>query len=327
MRLLVTGATGYIGAAVSRALQEGGHDVVGLARSQASASRLQANHLSAVPGDFKDAQSVLEAIDATVPDAVISTAGVSGPLGEDFKQTQNTVAAMAKHLDGSNRTLIFTSGSAVFGVFAGGNQSPLVFAEDTPLPLLRDTVAPSGAGIPGFVRQGFMAAMAARVEAEQAVLKTAGLRGMVVRPGNVWGQGGSFDLPAQIKIARKLKAAPHFGPGHTTHGYVQIDDLGQLFRLALEHGTAGEVFHGISEEASQREVAAAISRMVGTQGRTASVSTLKMLALGGPAGISLSANKRLLANHTRARLGWNPETLGVLHDIEFGSYAVGGPAA
>jgi hypothetical protein len=74
-------------------------------------------------------------------------------------------------------------------------------------------------------------------------------------------------------------------------------------------------------------VAAAISRMVGTQGRTASVSALKMLALGGPAGISLSANKRLLADQTRARLGWNPETLGVLHDIEFGSYAMGAPTA
>jgi nucleoside-diphosphate-sugar epimerase len=231
---------------------------------------------------------------------------------------------MARRLDGSDRTLIFTSGSAVFGVFAGGNQSPLVFAEDTPLPLSRDTVAPSGARIPGFLRQGFMAAMAARVEAEQVVLKAAGLRGMVVRPGNVWGRGGSFDLPAQIKMARKLKATPHFGPGHTTHGYVQIDDLGQLFRLALERGTAGDVFHGISEEVSQREVAAAISRMVGTQGRTASVSSLKMLVLGGPAGISLSANKRLLAIQTRARLGWKPESLGVLHDIEFGSYAIAG---
>jgi nucleoside-diphosphate-sugar epimerase len=200
-----------------------------------------------------------------------------------------------------------------------------VYPEDAPLPLPRDTVARANVGVPGMVIKGFMSAMAARVGAEQAVLTAAGLRGMVVRPGNAWGHGGSFDIPAQIKMARKHRVAPHFGPGGTTHGYVQIDDLGELFRLALERGEAGDVFHGVSEEASQSDVAAAISRMTGTGGRTAPVSLLQMLALGGPAGLSLSMNKRLAGEHTRRKLGWAPTRTGVLRDIEFGSYARAAP--
>lgn len=325
MKVLITGASGYIGVAVAAALREGSHEVVGLARSAASAARLRESGLSAVCGDFKNVSTVLKAIDETHPDAIISTAGVAGLLAEDFKQTRDTLIAITRHWAGAGRTLIFTSGSAVFGVFAGGAQSAAIYAEDSHLPMSHDTVSRTGGGAPGWVMAGFESAMAARVATEQAVLTAAGLRGMVVRPGNVWGRGGSFDLPAQIKMARKNGVAPHFGAGGTTHGYVHIDDLAQLFRLALERGKPGDVFHGISEEASQREVAAAISRMMGLGDRTASVSLLRMLALGGPTGLSLSMNKRLAAEHTRARLGWTPEHLGVLSDIEFGSYAVASP--
>lgn len=327
MKILVTGATGYIGAAVARALQESGHEVVGLARSEASAARLRERSLSAVSGDFKTLSTILKAIDQTRPDAIISTAGVAGLLAEDFKRTRDTLIAITRYWAGDDKALIFTSGSAVFGVFAGGEQSAAIYAEDTPLPLPRDTRAPAGAGVPALVLGGFESAMAARIATEQAVLTAAGLRGMVVRPGNVWGRGGSFDLPAQIRMARKNRAAPHFGSGGTTHGYVHIDDVAQLFRLALERGKPGDVFHGVSEEASQREVAAAISRMMGLGDRTACVSLPRMLALGGPTGLSLSINKRLAAEQTRARLDWTPEHLGVLHDIEFGSYAASSSAA
>ncbi len=72
---------------------------------------------------------------------------------------------------------------------------------------------------------------------------------------------------------------------------------------------------------SQRDLAAAISRMIYVGDRTDSLSLEEMFALGGPTGVSLSVNKRLASDHTRARLGWNPKRTGILADVDFGSYA------
>ena len=64
-----------------------------------------------------------------------------------------------------------------------------------------------------------------------------------------------------------------------------------------------------------------IGRMLGVGERTESVSLERMSELGGVRGVRLSLNKRLSAERTKAELGWAPQRLGVLADVEFGSYA------
>jgi nucleoside-diphosphate-sugar epimerase len=163
--------------------------------------------------------------------------------------------------------------------------------------------------------------MAARVETEKAVAMARGVRGIVIRPGNVYGHGGSFDLPAQIEMARARGVAPHMGAGGTTQGYVHIDDLAELYRLAVVRGAKASAFHGVAGEVSQKDLAAAVSRMIGAGDRTDSLTLKEMYGTAGSAGISLSINKRLSADQTREQLGWTPSRTDILHDVEFGSYA------
>ena len=323
MKILVTGAGGYIGAAVAGALRADGHLVSGLARSENTASRLRQAGFDAVAGDFLDPASLVRAIAAADPDVVVSiaSAGGSGGDADTFRADRDAVRALIAALEGRGKSLIFTSGSAVFGVFAGGDIAGPVFDEAAALPLPPAVFAPSSAQVPDLLVKGFGAAMAARVETEQAVLSASGLRGMVIRPANVYGHGGSMDIPGLIAIARARGVAPHLGSGGTSHGYVHLDDVAELYRLAVAGGRAGGVYHGVAEEVSQRDLAAAVSRLVGAGDRTESLTLEQMFALGGAGAVSLMINKRLSAELTREQLGWVPTRTDTLRDVEFGSYA------
>src|SRR5882724_10418344 len=117
MKVLVTGATGYIGGAVSSALLRHGHQVRGLARSSSAAARLESAGVQPVAGDFSRPESLEAAIGDV--DAVVSTASIGSLAGDasTFARDRDAVKKMLAILGGSGRKLIFTSGSAVFGIF------------------------------------------------------------------------------------------------------------------------------------------------------------------------------------------------------------------
>jgi nucleoside-diphosphate-sugar epimerase len=353
MKILMTGATGYIGGAVARALRNRDHEVLGLARSSRSAAVLQRAGITPVTGDFGDPASVARAVTSSGPDAVVSTASV-GSLGGDantFAQDRDAVEAITRALGNDGRTLIFTSGTAVFGVFAGGAATDVIYHEDAAVPLSREVFAATAAGLHPMLAAGLGAAMSARVQTEQAVTAARGVRGVVVRPGLVYGRGGSFDLPAIVALARQHGHGVHLGSGATTQGYVHIDDLAELYCLAVERAQAGAILHGVTSEVSQRDLAAAAGRMIGAGDHTDNFTVPQMLGLGAGAragllltrrlpenvlqrlqgrytppasvstGISLCLNKRLSSSKTQHLLGWSPRRTDILADVESGSYA------
>jgi nucleoside-diphosphate-sugar epimerase len=163
--------------------------------------------------------------------------------------------------------------------------------------------------------------MAPRAETETTVLRAAGVRGIVIRPGLVYGDGKGYDLPNLIALAKKLAAAPDLGAGGVRQGYVHIDDLVALYVLALERAPAGAILHGVTDEIALGDLAAAVSRLVGAGGRTEALSLLEMYARGGGGGVSLSLNKRLASERTRKALGWTPTRYDILEHTERGSYA------
>ena len=319
MKILITGATGYIGGAAARALGRAGHEVTGLARSPQAADRLRHAGFGAVRGDFADPAGLASAIAGF--DAVVSTASVGSKAGDpdSFAHDRVAVRAMLAALAGSGKTLMFTSGSAVFGVFAGGGASATVFAEDHPLPLAEALFAPAAAEVHPMIAAGFGAAMKARVQTEHDVLQANGVRGLVIRPGLVYGHGGSYDLPQMISAARRLGAVPQHGAGHARQGYVHIDDLGELYRLALEHAAAGDRLHGVTGEISLGELARAIAKLLGLGVQPLSLA--QMFHELGPVGVSMSLNKRLASQTTRRVTGWAPQRSDILDDIGAGSYA------
>ena len=82
MKVLVTGATGYLGAVAAEAPAMRGHEVLGLARSERSANALRVRDIEPVMGDFGDPVSLGNAVREARPDVVVSTASVGGASGD-----------------------------------------------------------------------------------------------------------------------------------------------------------------------------------------------------------------------------------------------------
>ncbi len=320
MKILVTGATGFVGGAVARRLAQQGHIVLGLSRSESAAARVKRAGLIPVQGDFAEPATLAGAVSQV--DGIISTASIGQVEGtpEGFTKDRNAVAAMIAALKDSGKPLIFTSGSAIFGVFTKGEASPTKFAEDHPVPLPASIFAPAEAGVPQPLIEGFGASMAPRAETEMAVLKAAGIRGIVIRPGLIYGERKGYDLPNLIAFARQHRAAPYLGTGGVKQGFVHIDDLIDLYMLALDRAPAGSMLHGVTDEIALGDLAQAASRLVGAQGRTESLSLMEMYVRGGGPGISLSVNKRLASDKTRQLVNWSPKRYDILEDTEHGSY-------
>jgi nucleoside-diphosphate-sugar epimerase len=322
MKILVTGATGFIGAAVARRLSQEGHEVLALSRSDTAAATVRAAGLTPVAGDFADAASL--ATPAAQADAIVSTASIGqvGGAPDGFARDRDAVAVMTAALGDTGRPLIFTSGSAIFGVFTKGEASPTVFDEDHPVPLPAAVFAPPEADVPAPFVEAFGGAMAPRAETEAAVMKAAGVRGIAIRPGLVYGDGKGYDLPNLIAMTKAHGAAPHLGDGGLRQGYVHIDDLVELYVLALERAPAGAMLHAVTDEIALGDLADAVSRLTGFGGRTEALSLMEMYARGGGGGVSLSVNKRLASGKTRDTLGWAPTRHDILEDVEHGSYAI-----
>lgn len=323
MKILVTGATGFIGGAVARKLSQQGHEVMALTRSAAAdAAKLRALGLTPVAGDFANPPSL--ASPAAQVDGVVSLASIGQVEGtpESFAKDRDAVAVMTKALGDSGKPLIFTSGSAIFGVFTKGEASPTIFDEEHPVPLPVSVFAPPQAEVPQPFIDSFGGSMAPRAETERAVLNATGIRGIAIRPGLVYGNGRGYDLPNLITLTKKHGAAPHLGAGGVRQGYVHIDDLVALYVLALERAPAGTMLHAVTDEIALGDLAVSVSRLVGAGGRTEALSLMEMYSRGGGGGVSLSVNKRLASEKTRKVVDWTPTRYDILQDVEHGSYAV-----
>jgi nucleoside-diphosphate-sugar epimerase len=353
MKVLVTGATGYIGSAAADALLKRGHRVLGLARSDRAATTLRNRGIEPAVGDFGDPASLRAAVSAADVDAVVNAASLGASAGDSaatFARDRDALRAIQSALSRPDQALVFTSGSAVFGTFNDGETSDTVYDEDGLVPLPRSTFAPASAAVPPIIATGFADAMRARVETEQAVLGHPRLRGIVIRPGLVYGHGGSYDIPALIARARARGRAGHLGRGATTQSYVHIDDLAELYCLAVERAPSHTILHGIIADISQCQLAQAVNQLLGLDERTEILALTQMLEMSAierlglavarplpsrlhqtlnatftpsPSvgfGISLSLNKRLSSEKTRCLLGWAPRRTDILSDIANGSY-------
>ena len=115
MRVFVTGATGFIGSAIVRELIDAGHQVLGLARSDASAKSLAA--VGPCASWFARRSRESAQLGATAADAVIHTAYILdfSKYKENCEMDRRAIEALGSALAGSDRSLIFTSVTALVG--------------------------------------------------------------------------------------------------------------------------------------------------------------------------------------------------------------------
>lgn len=291
MRVFVTGATGFIGSAIVHDLLEAGHQVLGLARSEAGAASLAAAGAAVHRGSLEDLASLQRG--AAAADGVIHTAFV-----HDFSRYAASaeldaiaIEAMAQTLAGSNKPLVVTSGTLGLPPGRAGTED--------------DAAASSSP------RRSESAAVAAAA---------LGVRAMVVRlPPSVHGDGDHGFVPMLIARARELGVATVIGDGTNRWPAVHRLDAARLFRLALEQGTATARFHGVADEGIPvRAIAERIGHRLGVPvvSTTAEAAAEdlgfigRVLAMDGPASSAL----------TQARLGWRPTQPGLLQDLEQGRY-------
>ena len=296
MRVFVTGATGFVGTAVVQELIGAGHQVLGLARSDAAARSLAAAGAEAHRGALDDVNSLRRG--AADADGVIHTAfnhDDFANMAAAGETDRLAIEALGAVLAGSGRPFVVTS---AIGMLAQGR---IGIEDDTPDPR-------SGA--------------AHRIASEAAALALAsrGVRVSVVRlPPSVHGDGDHGFVPALIRIAREKGVSAYLGEGRNRWPAVHKLDAAHLYRLALEKGPAGAMFHAVADEGvPTRDIADVIGRHL----RVPVVSKSLEQAAGHFAwlGRFFALDVPASSTRTQERLGWHPRQTGLLADLEQGHY-------
>jgi nucleoside-diphosphate-sugar epimerase len=305
MRVFVTGASGWIGSALVPELIGAGHEVVGLARSDASAAAVTAAGAKVQWGTLDDLDSLRSA--AAESDGVIHLAfkhdiAFSGDFQGAADADRRAIETFGEALVGSDRPFVIASGTLGLAPGRVGTEQDGHDLDSGAAHLI------GGARI--------------RMANAQMALSFAsrGVRSSVVRLSpTVHGEGDHGFVATLIGIARSTGVSGYIGDGSNRWPAVHRLDAAHLFRLAVEDAPAGSTLHGVAEEGvAIRDVAEVIGRhldlpVVAIEPDDAAKHFAWLagfLAADSPASSAL----------TRELLGWQPTHPGLIDDLDQGHY-------
>ncbi|WP_202565325.1 NAD-dependent epimerase/dehydratase family protein [Agreia sp. COWG] len=291
MHVFITGASGWIGTALTRELVTAGHEVTGLARSEASAAKIRALGATAVLGDMLNHDLIVS--EAARADA---TAHLAFTL--DFAEFDETIDNELRLIEKIDAALA-ESGKA----FIAASGTPILEGRVATEADRLDPTGPAGA----------------RAKTANAVVALAanGIRSALVRmPRSVHGEGDRNGLiAALVGTDRQLGSAVYVGDGQNRWPAVHISDAGRLFFAAIEKAPAGAVLHAVGEEGVRmRDVAGVISRKTGLP--AASIDPAQL----GVFGALLGGDQPASSTATRQLVDWEPTGPTLLDDLEAGYY-------
>jgi nucleoside-diphosphate-sugar epimerase len=298
MRIFLTGATGFVGSAIVQELLRSGHQVLGLARSDATAKSLVQRGAEVHRGDLEDLESLRAG--ALIAQAVIHTA-----FNHDFSKFQascetdrRVIEVLGAALEGSKRPLIVTS---AIGILPRGR---LATEETGP--------ASGPSAHPRAASEEAAAAVAAR-----------GVRVSIVRlPPSVHGDGDHGFVPIVIRVAREKGASVYADEGRNLWPAVHRLDAAHLYKLVLEKGVAGARYHAVAEEGVQfRDIAGVIGRRLNVPvvSKNADEAAKHFGWFAHFAAMDIKASSQ----QTRRQVGWHPEQAELLVDLDRPNYFEG----
>jgi nucleoside-diphosphate-sugar epimerase len=287
MRIFVTGATGFVGSAIVPELIGAGHQVLGLARSDAAAASLLAAGAEVQRGSLDELDSLRRGAEAA--HAVIHAGFIHdfSNYAASAETDWRAIETMGAVLAGSDRPFLVTSGTALV---APGRVATEQDAADSTFPRKSEQAAASAAA--------------------------GGARVSVLRlPPSVHGVGDHGFVPLLIRLAREKGVSAYIGDGLNRWPAVHRLDAAHLYRLVLEKGSAGGRYHGVADEGvPTREIAKVIGRRLNvpvvSRSREEAANHFGWIALFfGMDGPASSAQ-------TQERLRWRPVQPGLIADLK-----------
>jgi nucleoside-diphosphate-sugar epimerase len=293
LRIFVTGASGFIGSAVVAELLGAGHQVVGLARAEASARAVAAAGAEVHRGSLDDTESLRRGAEST--DGTIHLAFRHDyddfDIAAGSKIDQRAIESLGGALAGSGRPLVVAAG--IFGIAPGG-----VATEDQPGP--SEPLRASEPTTLAFTDRG---------------VRTAVLR----LPPSVHGEGDHGFVSHLIGIARKTGVSGYPGDGTNRWPSVHRLDAARAIRLATESAPPGTIVHPIDDEGIPvRTIAEVIGRHLGVPVK--SIPAEDVFDHFGWIGPLFALDAAATSLRTRELLGWQPTHSGLLEDLEAGHY-------
>ena len=289
MRVFVTGATGFIGSAIVADLPGRGDDVLGLARTDASAATLAAAGAQVHRGALDDLESLRRGAAST--DGVIHTAFVHdfSRFKENCETDRRAIEALGSALVGSDRPLVVTSGTGLLAPGRVGTEA--------------DAHASGPDAVPRVASEEAAASVSAR-----------GVHVSVMRlPPTVHGAGDHGFVPALIRIARDKGASAYVGDGLNRWPAVHRIDAAHAFTLALHRGERGARYHAVAEEGvAFKEIAATIGRHLGVPAVSAVNAADHFGWFAHFAALDCPASSR----YTRDVLQWQPTHPTLIADLD-----------
>ena len=289
MRVFITGGTGFIGSAIVEDLLAAGHEVLGLARSDASAKVFESLGVEVLRGSLDDLDTLKHG--AANSDGVIHCAFIHdfSNFATSIKKDQLAIQTLGAALEGTNRPFVISSG--IFGV----SNNRLATEQD---PANLET--------------------SLRGLAEEITISFSSkdVRSSVIRlPPSVHGKGDQAVIPIMIGIAREKGVSAYIGDGLNHWPSVHRADVARLYRLALEKGTAGARYHGVADEGIPfRDIAELIGKHLNVPVVSKPIEEANdhfgflghFVQFDGPAS----------SKHTQQELSWQPTQISLLADIQ-----------
>jgi nucleoside-diphosphate-sugar epimerase len=290
MRVFVTGATGFVGSAIVQELINAGHQVVGLARSDAGAKSLIAAGAQVHRGDLEDLESLRSG--AAMSDGVIHTA-----FNHDFSKfaancemDRRAIEAMGDVLVGSDRPLLITSGTGMGNAVPGQPATEDHFDPNHPNPRKASEVA--GASV-----------------------ADRGVNVSVVRLPQVHDTVKQGLITYAVQLAREKGVSAYIGDGLNRWPAAHVLDVAHLYRLALEKHEADSRYNAVAEEGvSMREITEVIGR--GLKLPVVSLSPEEAPTHFGWLAMFAGFDMPASSAQTQQRLGWRPTGPGLIADLE-----------
>ncbi|AQZ11833.1 hypothetical protein BZL39_C07640 [Zygosaccharomyces parabailii] len=289
MKVFVTGASGFIGNAVVVELSKAGHQVVGLARSAEAAGKIKSlgTNVEVLMGGLQDLDVLKRG--AQDADGIIHLAFI-----HDFKAfdksceiDRDATVAMLESIKGTEKPFVYTSGILL---------------------LLPGKILDENSPIDPHVARGITEEIALS-------FKNKGIRVSSVRlPPSVHGKGDKAFIPFFMKVARNSGKSAYIGTGENVWPTVARQDAAHLFRLALEKGRAGGVYHGVGEQGVKtKEIAGTIGQVLNVP--VVSITETDASEYFGPIALFFAKDRFTSSVNTHKELAWQPHGPGLLEDI------------